>query len=188
LTPVRFFFRSHIPKFERVLVIESGSRYLIDDLLPGVYEIHGPGMRLDLLTCFAGQPKSFRPEQGRLWQINDYPGGANRRRLFAELGAQGYNVTGMICSGEPIMTKWKWAAALRLPGKVFILNENGDYFWFDRTQWRTIRHFILFRAGLAGAGAVRTLVRLALLPLTLFYLCLYAAAAHARRRMRAYQR
>ena len=31
-----------------------------------------------------------------------------------------------------MLLKWKWAIALRLPAKVFLINENGDYFWFDR--------------------------------------------------------
>ena len=32
------------------------------------------------------------------------------------------------------MTKWKWALAFRLPVKVLVVNENGDFFWFDREQ------------------------------------------------------
>jgi hypothetical protein len=64
------------------------------------------------------------------------------------------------------------------------LNENGDYFWFDYSNWPIIRHFVLFRAGLSGAGAVRTLVRLLLFPLTLLYLVLYAAVVHTRAAIR----
>jgi hypothetical protein len=82
------------------------------------------------------------------------------------------------------MVKWKWALAARLPAKLFILNENGDYFWFDRGHWSSIRHFLLFRAGLSGAGAVRTIGRLILFPLTLLYLILYAATVHFRRKLR----
>ncbi len=74
--------------------------------------------------------------------------------------------------------------AARLPGKVFVLNENGDYFWLDRGHLPTIRHFILFRAGLTGAGAVRTLARLVLFPFTLLYLILYAVTVHFRRKLR----
>src|SRR5260370_25421072 len=73
------------------------------------------------------------------------------------------------------MTKWKWMLAARLPGKVFVLNENGDYFWLDRGHLSNIRHFILFRAGLTGAGAVRTLARLVLFPFTFLYLILFSA-------------
>ena len=74
--------------------------------------------------------------------------------------------------------------AARLPAKVFILNENGDYFWLDRGHLGNIRHFVLFRAGLTGAGAVRTVARLLLFPFTLLYLILYATSAHARRALR----
>ena len=40
---------------------------------------------------------------------------------------------------------------------------------------------VLYRSGLAGAGAVRTLVRLISFPFALLYLLLYATVAHARR-------
>jgi hypothetical protein len=74
--------------------------------------------------------------------------------------------------------------ALRIPAKVFIINENGDYFWLDRMHLGPLRQFVLFRSGLAGAGAVRTLIRLISFPFALMYLLLYAASAHARRAMR----
>jgi hypothetical protein len=90
----------------------------------------------------------------------------------------------MICSAEPIMTKWKWVLAARLPGKVFVVNENGDYFWLDRGHLANIRYFILYRAGLTGSGAVRTLARVVLFPFSLLYLILYAAAVHLRRSLR----
>jgi len=168
-----------------MVLIESGSRHLLEDLIPGLYEIYGQNLQLDLVTCYAGLPKSFRESQGRVFRVTDYTGGTSRRRLYNELASRRYSVCGILCSGEPIMTKWKWVLAARLRSKLFLLNENGDYFWFDYSQWRTIRHFILFRAGLAGAGAVRTLTRLALFPLTLAYLLLYAAAVHIRRKMHA---
>ena len=76
------------------------------------------------------------------------------------------------------------ALAARLPAKVFVINENGDYFWLDRGQWRTILHFALFRAGLTGSGAVRTLARVVLFPFSLLYLILYAITVHFRRSLR----
>jgi hypothetical protein len=91
---------------------------------------------------------------------------------------------GIVCSGEIVMAKWQWVLALRIPAKLFIINENGDYFWFDRMHLGTIRRFVLFRSGLAGSGAVRTLVRLISFPFTLLYLLLYATSAHARRAWR----
>jgi len=82
------------------------------------------------------------------------------------------------------MTKWKWVLAARLPAKIFILNENGDYFWLDRGHLKHIRHFILFRAGLTGSGAIRTIARLVSFPFTLLYLILYAVTVHLRRKLR----
>ena len=180
---VRYFLSKGVPPFTRVLLIESGSRQLFEDLLDGLYRVH-PGMIADLVTCYAGAPAKFDPARGKVYRVTDYPNPDDRRRFYAELASNHYTVAGIICSAEPIMTKWKWMLAARLPVKVFMLNENGDYFWLDRGHWSSIRHFILFRAGLSGAGAVRTLARLLLFPLTLLYVALYAATVHLRRRLR----
>jgi len=181
---LRYFFSKRVPPFTRLLMVESGSRYLLDNLLPDLPGIHGDHLQVDLVTCFAGLPEGFRPDHGTVYHVAAYPGRANRKRLYRELRANRYTVMGILCSGEPIMTKWKWALALRLPAKVFVLNENGDYFWLDRGRLSEIWQFVLFRAGLAGAGAVRTLARLAAFPFSLLYLLLYAAAVHLRRKAR----
>ena len=91
---------------------------------------------------------------------------------------------GIVCSDEPLMLKWKWALALRVPAKIFIINENADYFWLDRKHLKIIRQFALSRAGLAGSGAVRTLARVFSFPFAICYLLLYALAVHARRALR----
>ncbi len=180
---MRYFFSRSVPAFSRVLLVESGRRDLFEDLLSGLYAVH-PEMNADLVTCYAGAPEHFLADRGGVYRVTDYPNGPLRKRLYAELAAQHYTVVGIICSAEPIMTKWKWMLAARLPGKVFVLNENGDYFWLDRGHLSNIRHFILFRAGLTGAGAVRTLARLVLFPFTLLYLILFAATVHLRRKLR----
>jgi hypothetical protein len=181
---VRYFLNPQIPPFRRVLLVESGSRYLLEDLIPGIFSNHPDCEAVDLVTCFPGLPSTYDPARGQVFRVWEYPGRARRKELYAALRANRYDVCGIICSGEPIMTKWKWALAARLPAKVFILNENGDYFWFDRTNWRTIRHFALFRLGLSGMAGVRTLAGLAALPFTLSYLLLYAATVHVRRKVR----
>ena len=181
---MRGFLTRRTPLFTRVLLIESGSRALYETLIPGLYKTHGDDIRIDLVTCYGGVPEGLLTESGKVYRVTDYPGRAGRKRLYRELQANRYLVAGMICSAEPIMTKWKWALALRLPAKVFVLNENGDYFWLDWAHWTVIRHFVAYRAGLTGAGAVRTLARLLLFPLTLLYLLLYAAVVHLRRHVR----
>jgi hypothetical protein len=141
-------------------------------------------VQVDLVTCYAGLPAGLRAEATRVYRVSDYRGRAGRRLLYRELKANGYSILGVICSNEPVMTKWKWAIAARVPAKVFVVNENADYFWLDRDNLATIRHFALFRAGLAGAGAVRTLGRFFLFPFTLLYLLLYATTVHFRRVLR----
>jgi hypothetical protein len=180
---MRHFFTRSIPEFSRVLLVESGSRELSENLLLILYRTY-PEMICDLVTCYAGVPKTFRSDHGAVYRVTDYPDSRARQRLYDELGKNRYVVVGIICSSEPIMTKWKWVLAARLPGKVFMLNENGDYFWIDHGHLPQIRYFILYRAGLTGSGAVRTLARLVLFPFSLLYLILYAAAVHLRRSLR----
>ena len=181
---MRYLLSQHIPPFRRVLLVESGSRYLIEHLLPGLYK-HNPGLeRVDLVTCYPGLPKGFDESRGVVYRVTDYLGRPARKGFYQKLRGEGYNILGIVCSGEPIMTKWKWALTAQVPAKTFLLNENGDYFWLDRSNLAIVRHFILYRAGLTGAGAVNTLVRMALFPFTLAYLLLYAATAHLSRRVR----
>lgn len=180
---MRYFFSRSVPSFSRILLIESGRRELFEKLLPSFYQNY-PEMICDLVTCYAGVPKTFRETGGAVYRVTDYPAGLARQNFYRQLQANGYNIIGIICSAEPIMTKWKWMLAARLPGKLLIINENADYFWFDRSNLATIRYFILFRAGLTGSGAVRTIARVVLFPFSLLYLILYAMVVHFRRSLR----
>jgi hypothetical protein len=182
---VRYFLTRRLPQASRILLVESGSRYLLEGLISGIRETYGAKIFVDLVTCYPGLPAGFDPATTDVYRVTDYHGRAGRARLYRELARNRYSIAGIICSTEPIMAKWKWAIAARLPAKVFILNENGDYFWIDYSHWADIRHFVLYRAGLAGAGAVRTLARLALFPFTLLFLLCYAAIAHLARRTAA---
>jgi hypothetical protein len=182
---VRYFLTRRLPDPpSAILLVESGSRYLLESTIAGLRATWGEEVFIDLVTCYPGLPEGFAAHNTRVYRVSDYRGGEGRGRLFRELAANRYNIMGVICSGEPIMTKWKWALVARLPAKIFVLNENGDYFWIDRGHIDPIRRFILFRAGLAGAGAVRTILRLCCFPLTLLYLLLYAAAVHTGRALR----
>ena len=181
---MRYFLTGRLPKVTAILLIESGSRGLLEGVIPGLRENFGPEIHIDLVTCYASLPQGFDPERTRVYRVSDYRGREARKRLYQELSANRYALLGMICSGEVVMAKWKWVLGLRIPAKIFVINENGDYFWLDRTHWRTIGQFVLLRAGLAGSGAVRTLVRLISFPFTLLYLLLYATTVHARRALR----
>ena len=180
---MRYWLSNYVPSFSRVLIIESGSRDLVEDLLPGLYEIYGESLQIDLVTCYAGIPVTLKPT-AQVWCVTDFPGAKGRSELLQQLRQKHYDVAGILCSGEPIMLKWKWFLALGLPSKIFVLNENGDYFWLDRGHWSVIRHFILFRLGLAGEGAVATIGRLLLFPFAIAYLAAFAITVHLRRALR----
>jgi hypothetical protein len=180
---VRHFLSRRIPEPHSILLIESGSRGLLEAVGPGLRQSWGDDVAIDLVTCYARLPEGF-PPYTRVYRTGDYRGRAGRRRLYRELQQNRYKLLGMICSGEPVLMKWKWAIALRIPAKVFVINENGDYFWFDRGHLDLLRQLVLLRSGLAGAGAVRTLARALSFPFTLTYLLLYATAVHARRALR----
>jgi hypothetical protein len=181
---VRYFVTRRLPPAESILLVESGSRSLIEALIRRLRETWAAEARIDLVTCFSKLPQGLDTEHTRVFRVSAYRGRQGRTRLYRELAERNYRILGIICSGEPLMTKWKWALALQLPVKVFIVNENGDYFWLNRGHITAIRDFVLFRSGLAGTGAVRTLARLFSFPFTFMYLLLYATTVHARRALR----
>ena len=181
---VRYFLTGRLPSVDAILLVESGNRALLESVLPGLRHAWGDDIPVDLVTCYASLPAGFDAKTTRVYRVTEYRGRAARRRLYKELERNRYGLVGIICSEEPLMTKWKWALAFRLPAKVFVINENGDYFWLDRMHLNVMRQFVLLRAGLAGAGAVRTLARAVSFPFTFFYLLLYATTVHARRALR----
>jgi hypothetical protein len=181
---VRYFLTGRLPKVNAILLVESGSRGLVEGVVGGLRETWGDTVHIDLVTCYASLPKGFDHDTTRVYRVGDYRGRGARAQLYAELRRNQYSLMGIICSGEVVMAKWKWMLALRIPAKLFIINENGDYFWLDRLNAGPLRQFVLYRSGLAGSGAVRTLVRLISFPFVLVYLLLYAATAHGKRALR----
>lgn len=177
---LRYFFARQVPPLTKILLVESGSRHIFDTLIPKLYQIFGEALEIDLLTCFAGVPEGFH---GTLYRVSDYPDPPRRAALLDTLKAREYAAIGIICAAEPVMTKWKWWLAARVPAKLFVVNENCDFFWADRAHWRLILHFLFFRAGLTGAAAIPAIARLVFFPFTLSFLLLYAGLVHLRRRL-----
>ena len=149
---MRYFFRRHLPPVTRILLIESGSRSLLEKVIPSLKAGFGDQVELDLVTCYAGLPAGF---EGRVFRVTDYGGGSGRNQLWADLAPRDYPIAGMICAAEPIMTKWKWWLGAKLPSKLFVINENGDYFWLDWGHWRLILavRAVSGRADRVGRGA-----------------------------------
>jgi hypothetical protein len=171
------------PTGTRILLIESGSRAILEGIIAHLKSGWGEDMPMDLVTCYAGLPNGL-PENSKIFRVADYATPELRRSLELQLRAGDYAYAGMICAAEPIMNKWKWWLAAKVPAKFFVINENGDYFWLNRKNAKAMRGFILVRMGLSGAGAARTFLRLLAFPFAVLYLLLYAGAAHARRFLR----
>jgi hypothetical protein len=178
---LRLFLSRQIPEFTRVLLVESGSREVTEKLLGMLRERHGERVQVDLVTCFPGSPEGF---SGKVFRVSDYAGPAARGRLYRELAERHYPIAAILCTGEKLMTKWKWSLALRLPSKIWIVNENADAFWIDYGHRANIARFVRARLGLSGAAAIPALARVLFFPISLAYLLLFAAAVHFRRKLR----
>lgn len=178
---LRRFLSRRIPKLNHLVFVESGTREVSERILPILYQ---QSPCVDIVTCYGSAPDAFDPGRGRCFDVNDYQGREGRQRLYTELWAKHYSAVGIISDETPIMFKWKFAIAAQLPGKLFVVNENVDYFWVDRANFHIVRKFVLYRLGLTGADAARTLTQLALFPFTVLYLLFYAGFVHARRAVR----
>lgn len=174
---------SACPDTKHVLLVESGSRSVMEAAIPRLRHVFGAETVLDLVTCYPGLPAGL-PENSLVWRTQDHTTPQDRARLAREIEAAGAKVVAMVCSGEQIMTRWKWWLAWKLPAKVLIVNENGDFFWFDAAHLGFIRRFVVTRMGVPGEGSGAALMRLALFPFVLAYLLLYATVVHARRALR----
>jgi len=171
------------PEFHRVILVESGPREVLETAIPRLRSVFGPATAFDLVTCYPGHPSTLA-DGSNIWRTAGYQSSETRVRLLRELNASGATVLAIVCSGRPIMTRWKWWLVWRLPMKVLIINENADCYWLDTAHLAPARRMALVRAGLSGDIAARTLLRLALFPLGLVYLILYASTVHVQRSLR----
>ena len=123
---VRYFLRPHHPPVSSILLVESGARNIVERVIPVLRRGYGADIRVDLVSCYASLPKGFDAQTTRIFRVSDYRGSEGRRKLYRELRGNGYSIMGIVCSGEPLMTKWKAALAFQIPAKTFVINENGD--------------------------------------------------------------
>jgi len=94
---LRHFFRRSIPEFAKILLVESGSRSIFDQLIPRLYIIFGEQLEIDLVTCFAGEPAGFR---GAVYRVTDYAGPALRKKLYTERLVSPWSRRGWFCLRE----------------------------------------------------------------------------------------
>jgi hypothetical protein len=180
---LRYFLRPHraLP-VRKILLVESGSRLLLEKLVPSL-RVFYPGVRFDLCTCFPGAPACL-DQESKIYRTAEFPNAEARKKLFEELRANRYDTIGIICSAEPIMTRWKWMLLYQVGAHACLINENADYVWFDSHHWKILAAYARTRMGFENTGAVRTLARLVLLPFNLIYLSIYALKVHMLRALR----
>jgi hypothetical protein len=181
---LQYFLRPHkAPPIRKILLVESGSRHLLERLIPNLRQVYGEALQIDLCTCFPAAPAAL-DDDASIYRTARFTTAAARKELYRELQANGYHALGIVCSAEPIMTKWKWMLVYQTGARTFLINENADYVWFDRLHWKGLMAYASLRLGFEDSGAVRTLARIVLLPFTLIYLSLYALRVHALRALR----
>jgi len=151
---LRYFLNRPADSRNAILLVESGSRGLLEKIVPSLRQTWGSGRPHRPGHLLFQPPARLSPEtHARPIASADYRGRHGRHRLTGNSPGTAIPCLGIVCSEEPVMTKWKWVLALRIPAKVFIVNENGDYFWFDRQHLGVIRHFVALRLRPGGRGS-----------------------------------
>ena len=181
---MRNFLSSCFRSVQGILLVESGSRGILERAIAPIRRNWGEEVGVDLVTCYGGLPAGFSPERTRVYHVTECRSPQARRSLYRQVVKNRYAMVGIVCSGEPLLAKWKWALALWFPTKILIINENGDYFPLDLGHWSNACRLVFSRSALGDAGAVRRLARMISFPFTLLYLLLYATTVHARRALR----
>ena len=97
---VRYFLTRRLPEANSILLVESGSRGLVERLIPSLRATWGDEISIDLVTCYPTLPRGFEPQNTHLYHIAEYRGSAGRTRLARELAAKRYALLGIVCSDE----------------------------------------------------------------------------------------
>ena len=179
------------PSFGSVLLIESGPRTVADQFLTYLYDIKQSN-RVDVLTCYGGSPSSFDSNRGVVRSVHEPAARQNRSKFIRDLSAESYDLVALLCTGSPILEKWKWMIALRTPARLIVVNESAKYFGLDIWNLGTARLMLLKRLnpfsdsslGSFAEAAAANLFDLLLMPFVFLYLLIDTAAIHLRRRSR----
>ncbi len=91
---MRYFLSRRIPAADSILLVESGSRSLVERVIPGLRETWGEEVYIDLLTCYSKLPAGFDERNTRVYCVTDYRGREARGRLYRELARNRYALGG----------------------------------------------------------------------------------------------
>ena len=171
------FFHDEVPPPLDILLIESGSQEIFRRGLESIRRSF-PEARLHLLTCWPDPPPG---PLASLHRVRDYASRWDKLRLLHSLRQQPSDVLAILCSKEPVMYSWKMLALLLVPAKTLIINENGDFFWFDWHNRSKLRQFMQSRWVIIRKEFFLTMLRALAFPFTVLFLLANAARLYARR-------
>jgi hypothetical protein len=69
---VRYFFTGRQLPVNAILLVESGSRGLLEGLIPSLRQTWGGDIPIDLVTCYSSLPQGFNPETTSVYRVADY--------------------------------------------------------------------------------------------------------------------
>ncbi len=177
---MKYFFRRKIPTARDILLMESGSREVARQALESIRKIF-PHARYHLCTCQPDPPPAMF---SNVFRVTDYPTGWKKLGLLLYFWRQGWEVLVILCTGEPLLWRWKMLALVILPAKVMIVNENADFFWLDWGNQGNLRRLLGIRWGVNLEEFFYTLLRALAFPLTLLILLFTAGFLYMRRARR----
>ncbi len=175
---MRYFFRSRIPEPKSVLMVESGSRAVLEKARARMRDIF-PQACFDLCTCYPGAPSGDGFQN--VLRVTEAPGLSGKLRMLRAIRRRRPAIMAVLFTGESIMLPWKLALLSAIPAKVLVVNENGDFFWLDWANRSTLRQFLGSRVGVDGAELLRAFCRTLVFPFSLLFLAGYALVAYSTR-------
>jgi hypothetical protein len=179
---MKYFFRRRIPAAQDVLLMESGSPEVAQRALPGMKVLFAEA-RFHLCTC---QAEVNSEPFASVLRVTDYPTLWTKLGLLVSIYRKQWSILAILCTGENLLLRWKVMAALLLPAKVLVVNENADFFWLDWENRGILRRLVANRWGVNRSEILSTLLRMAVFPVTLIFLLANAGRLYLRRAWRLF--
>ncbi len=175
---MRWFLSGRVPNAARILLVESGSRHLLERAVAAMSR-HFPEAKFDLCTCFPGTLETVAVE--KVWRVNEARSAGAKLSLARAVVRTRPPIAALLFSGEPVMFNWKILLLALLPSKIIVINEHGDFFWLDRKNLKILRSFVGARLGVGGDAFLRAISQLLVFPFVLLYLVFYALVTYLAR-------
>lgn len=181
---MRWFLRRRVPLIDRLLLVESGPRTDVQQLVPLLRESVCGNAPIDLFTCLPDAPAGLGDDT-RTWRSYEARNNAERWRMLLGLRRQRHAAAAILCGDSPLLATWKVALAALLPGKILLIDKVEGLVWLDRRHWRKALKLGISSSGLRNPEFIRKLSHAAFLPIGLPVLLVFAGKVHLRRLIRA---